>query len=91
MLGFVAVINFCIGLLPLADNFSSIGGFLSGILLGVVVLFNPQLSIMERKKGLFDYDLNKSVKLKQKLDKPILRIIALLMFVIMSVCIMYFS
>ncbi|XP_020248469.1 RHOMBOID-like protein 8 [Asparagus officinalis] len=81
MLGFVAIINCFIGLLPLADNFSSIGGFLSGILLGVVVLFNPQLSIMERKKGLFDYDLNKSVKLKQKLDKPIPRIIAFLMFV----------
>jgi len=50
MMGFVAVINFCIGLLLFADNFSSIGGFLSGILLGFVLLFNPQFSIMERRK-----------------------------------------
>lgn len=89
MLGLLAIVNLCIGLLPFADIFSSIGGFLSGILLGIMHLFNPQLAIMERKKGLFDYDLNRSVKLRQKLDKPIPRIIALLLFSMMLVCCIY--
>lgn len=89
MLGFVAILNSCIGLLPFVDNFSNIGGFLSGILLGVVLLFNPEISVRERKKGLFDQDLNRSVKLKQKLDKPILRIIALLLFSMMLVHIIH--
>ncbi|XP_008783511.1 RHOMBOID-like protein 8 [Phoenix dactylifera] len=77
---FVASMNFSVGLLPRVDNFGNIGGFLSGILLGFALLFNPQLSQLERKKGLFDYDLNRTVKLRQKLDKPALRIVALVFF-----------
>ncbi|KAJ7942580.1 Rhomboid-like protein [Quillaja saponaria] len=39
----VSVINFSLGLLPYIDNFSNIGGFVSGILLGFLLLFSPQL------------------------------------------------
>ncbi|XP_039138991.1 RHOMBOID-like protein 8 [Dioscorea cayenensis subsp. rotundata] len=73
--------NFFIGLLPYVDNFSNIGGFLTGIFLGYALLYNPQLSQLERQKGIFDYDSKSSVKLKQKLDKPALRIVALLCFI----------
>lgn len=75
--------NFFIGLLPYVDNFSNIGGFLTGIFLGYALLYNPQLSQLERQKGIFDYDSKSSVKLKQKLDKPALRIVALLCFIAM--------
>lgn len=77
---FVAFMNFSVGLVPRVDNFGNIGGFLSGILLGFALLFNPQLSQLERKKGLFDYDLNRTIKLRQKLDKPASRIVALVFF-----------
>ncbi|KAJ0969505.1 hypothetical protein J5N97_022382 [Dioscorea zingiberensis] len=70
--------NLFIGLLPYLDNFSNIGGFLIGILLGFALLYNPQLSQLERQKGIFDYDAKASVKLRQKLDKPVSRIVALL-------------
>nr|XP_010910938.2 RHOMBOID-like protein 8 isoform X2 [Elaeis guineensis] len=76
----VASMNFSLGLLPRVDNYGNIGGFLSGIVLGFALLFNPQLSQLERKKGLFDYDLNKTVQLRQKLDRPASRIVALVFF-----------
>ncbi|PKA47960.1 hypothetical protein AXF42_Ash016307 [Apostasia shenzhenica] len=81
VLSLITIINFAMGFLPYIDNVANIGGFVSGILLGLALLFNPQLSELERRKGLFDYDLNSSVKLRQKLDKPLLRIIALLILI----------
>jgi membrane associated rhomboid family serine protease len=41
------VISFCIGLLPALDNFSHIGGFLAGIVLGICILHSPD-SLRER-------------------------------------------
>ncbi|KNE64016.1 hypothetical protein AMAG_09075 [Allomyces macrogynus ATCC 38327] len=41
---FVIIITFFIGLFPQVDNFSHIGGFLIGLLLGVVVMPNINLS-----------------------------------------------
>ncbi|KAJ7959071.1 Rhomboid-like protein [Quillaja saponaria] len=76
---FVSMINFVLGLLPYIDNFSSIGGFLSGILLGFVLLFTPQL---RQVGGLFETCVKSSImlRLKQKLDRPVLRSVSLFLF-----------
>ncbi|XP_010065145.2 RHOMBOID-like protein 8 [Eucalyptus grandis] len=77
----IFTINFALGLLPYIDNFSSIGGFTSGFLLGFVSLYKPHCrDLPTNKVGLFDYGVQSSIKLKQKLDKPVLRIVALLLF-----------
>ncbi|XP_028757477.1 RHOMBOID-like protein 8 [Neltuma alba] len=75
----VFVFNFALGLLPYVDNFSSIGGFISGFLLGSALLVSPQLA--PDKAGLIDYGLKSCVKLKLKknLDRPIMRILSLVL------------
>jgi hypothetical protein len=77
------MINFVLGLLPYVDNFSNIGGFISGFLLGFVLLFSPQLRKVAQNKGdLYEYGVNVStkLKLKQKLDRPVQRSVSLLLF-----------
>lgn len=77
----IFTINFALGLLPYIDNFSSMGGFISGFLLGFVALYKPQRrELPPTKVGLFDYGGQSSIKLKQMLDEPVLRIMALLLF-----------
>ncbi|XP_031372084.1 RHOMBOID-like protein 8 isoform X1 [Punica granatum] len=81
---FIFVVNFVLGMLPFIDNFASIGGFMSGMLLGFAVLYTPRTTqVAHNKAGLFDYGIKSSARLKQKLDKPIHRIVALLVFVLM--------
>ncbi|KAK9713796.1 hypothetical protein RND81_06G052100 [Saponaria officinalis] len=79
----VFTINFALGLLPFVDNFSNIAGFISGFLLGYVLFFSPQLRKPALHKGLFDYGVKNSVTLKQKLDRPVLRAVSLVLFTLM--------
>ncbi|GMH31340.1 hypothetical protein Nepgr_033183 [Nepenthes gracilis] len=80
-LSFISSINFVVGLLPYVDNFANIGGSISGFLLGFVLFFPPQIVKESSSKGLFDYGRRKSsAALKRKLDRPILRSIALVLF-----------
>ncbi|XAR62640.1 hypothetical protein NMG60_11017478 [Bertholletia excelsa] len=77
----LSTINLLLGLLPFVNNFSNIGGFLSGFLLGLVLLFSPQVSnVAQNKGGLFDYNVKCSVKLRQKFDRPVLRSVSLVLF-----------
>ncbi|KAL5076571.1 hypothetical protein RYX36_015555 [Vicia faba] len=83
---FVFVCNFFLGFLPYVDNFSSMGGFISGFLLGTVLLFTPQLQQVAPNKGDgIDYDLKSYIKLKfkQKLDRPVTRIVSLILFTLL--------
>ncbi|KAJ4701239.1 Rhomboid-like protein [Melia azedarach] len=83
LLVFVSAINFAIGLLPYVDNFSSIGGFISGMLLGFTLLFTPRTRIVAHSKaGLFEYSVKSSMNFKLKLDRPIMRSASLLLFVL---------
>lgn len=43
------LINLAIGILPHVDNFAHIGGFLTGILLGFILLPRPQFGWLERQ------------------------------------------
>lgn len=45
----IVAINLAVGILPHVDNFAHIGGFLTGFLLGFVLLPRPQLGWMERR------------------------------------------
>ncbi|XP_017980927.1 PREDICTED: RHOMBOID-like protein 8 isoform X1 [Theobroma cacao] len=84
----VFAINFLLGLLPYIDNFANIGAFMSGFLLGFVFLFTPQIrQLSKNKAGLFEYSVKSSINLKQKLkpDRPILRSVSLLLFIILLV------
>ncbi|CAL0333254.1 unnamed protein product [Lupinus luteus] len=45
----IIVINLAIGILPHVDNFAHIGGFLTGILLGFILLLRPQYGWLEQQ------------------------------------------
>uniref|UniRef100_A0A5B6ZB57 RHOMBOID-like protein n=1 Tax=Davidia involucrata TaxID=16924 RepID=A0A5B6ZB57_DAVIN len=45
----IIVINLAVGILPHVDNFAHIGGFLTGFLLGFVLLLRPQFGWVERQ------------------------------------------
>ncbi|KAI4324923.1 hypothetical protein MLD38_030366 [Melastoma candidum] len=47
----VVVINLAIGILPRVDNFAHIGGFLTGFLLGFILLPRPQLGWLVRQNA----------------------------------------
>nr|AIY60650.1 rhomboid protein Hedne11758 [Hedera nepalensis] len=46
---FIIMINLAVGILPHVDNFAHIGGFLSGFLLGFVLLVRPQFGWLEQQ------------------------------------------
>ncbi|XP_057537587.1 RHOMBOID-like protein 8 [Amaranthus tricolor] len=79
----IFAINFTLGMVPYIDNFSNIAGFISGTLLGFVMFFSPVLRMPALQKGFYDYGFNKSVPLKQKFDRPVLRIVSLILFNLM--------
>ncbi|CAL5429839.1 unnamed protein product [Camellia sinensis] len=45
----IIVINLAVGILPHVDNFAHIGGFLTGFLLGFILLLRPQFGWLERR------------------------------------------
>ncbi|KAK1403649.1 RHOMBOID-like protein [Heracleum sosnowskyi] len=78
---FILVINMVLGLLPYVNNFSNFGGFMCGFFLGFVLLFKPDLGkLSQSKAGLFEYEIRHSFRLRQKLDRPVLRIVFLVLF-----------
>ncbi|KAL3504044.1 hypothetical protein ACH5RR_033885 [Cinchona calisaya] len=81
----ILTINLILGLVPYVNNFSNIGGFLFGFLLGFVLLFKPLVGKAAQKAGLFEYDVKHAVRLRHKLDKPVLRSISLVIFSLLLV------
>ncbi|XP_045824175.1 RHOMBOID-like protein 8 [Trifolium pratense] len=79
---FVFVCNFLLGFLPYVVNFSNIGGFISGFLLGTVLLLSPQFQQVAPSKGdQIDYSLKSyMLKFKQKPDRSVTRIVSLILF-----------
>ncbi|CAK9136799.1 unnamed protein product [Ilex paraguariensis] len=69
----IVVINLAVGILPFVDNFAHIGGFLTGILLGFVLLPRPQFGWIERRNMPADV----RVKYKYKAYQYVLWLISL--------------
>lgn len=74
----IIAINLAVGILPHVDNFAHIGGFLSGFLLGFVLLLRPQFGWMENRH----LPANAQVKSKHKPYQYVLVIIALVFLVV---------
>uniref|UniRef100_A0A7C9D4G4 RHOMBOID-like protein n=2 Tax=Opuntia streptacantha TaxID=393608 RepID=A0A7C9D4G4_OPUST len=51
-LTFVIIINLAVGILPHMDNFAHIGGFITGFLLGFILLIRPQFGWASTKHAL---------------------------------------
>ncbi|KAL6493782.1 hypothetical protein OROGR_031691 [Orobanche gracilis] len=82
----ILMLNAILGLTPLVNNFSNIGGFISGLLVGFMLLFKPNAGkVYQNKEGIFDYDVKNSTKLKQMLDKPVSRIVCLVILSLLLV------
>ncbi|KAJ6804154.1 RHOMBOID-like protein 3 isoform X1 [Iris pallida] len=73
----IIVINLAVGILPHVDNFAHIGGFLTGFLLGFVLLIRPQFGWVERHS----LPPASQVKLKHKTYQYILLVIALMLLI----------
>ncbi|KAL6563204.1 hypothetical protein OROHE_005791 [Orobanche hederae] len=68
------------------QQFSNIGGFISGLLVGFMLLFKPHVGkVYQNKGGIFDYDVKNSTKLKQTLDRPVSRIVCLVILSLLLV------
>ncbi|XP_038978099.1 RHOMBOID-like protein 2 isoform X2 [Phoenix dactylifera] len=73
----IIVINLAVGILPRIDNFAHIGGFLTGFLLGFVLLVRPQFAWLERH----NLPPVSQVESKHKAYQKILWVIALVLLV----------
>ncbi|CAL9089104.1 RHOMBOID-like protein 3 [Musa acuminata AAA Group] len=73
----IIIINLGIGLFPHVDNIAHIGGFVSGFLLGFVLLIQPRVGWMERD----DLPPSAQVTSKYKAYQCVLWVIALLLLI----------
>ncbi|ONK73388.1 uncharacterized protein A4U43_C04F30970 [Asparagus officinalis] len=74
----IIVINLAVGILPHVDNFAHLGGFLTGFLLGFVLLMRPQFGWIERR----NLPPASQVKSKHKAYQYVLCVIALLLLIV---------
>ncbi|RRT77105.1 hypothetical protein B296_00010794 [Ensete ventricosum] len=78
---FIIVINLAVGLLPDVDNFAHIGGFVSGFLLGFMLLIRPHFGWVSRESALPRYH-STPVKHKHNICQYILWIAAAILLVV---------
>lgn len=52
----IVAINLALGILPHVDNFAHIGGFVTGFLLGFVLLIRPQYGYISQKYTPVEYN-----------------------------------
>ncbi|KAF8379439.1 hypothetical protein HHK36_028875 [Tetracentron sinense] len=74
----IIAINLAVGILPHVDNFAHIGGFLTGYLLGFVMLLRPQFGWVEHQNLPADV----RVKSKYKVYQYILWLVALVLLIV---------
>ncbi|XP_009622184.1 RHOMBOID-like protein 2 [Nicotiana tomentosiformis] len=75
----IIAINLAVGILPHVDNFAHLGGFITGFLLGCVLLIRPQFGWMDKKRAPSGY-FAASKKSKYKIYQYILLIMSLAIF-----------
>nr|AIY60754.1 rhomboid protein Alipl6488 [Alisma plantago-aquatica] len=79
---FIIAINLAIGLLPRVDNFAHLGGFITGFLLGFVLLIRPHFGWVAQKSLPMSSLPSKSAKRKHKAYQYLLWIIAAILLTI---------
>ncbi|XP_021601763.1 RHOMBOID-like protein 1 isoform X2 [Manihot esculenta] len=77
----IIVINLAVGILPHVDNFAHIGGFLSGFLLGFVLLIRPQFGWINQKACPPGY-IAPPVKSKHKTYQYVLWVFSLVLLIV---------
>ncbi|VFR03315.1 unnamed protein product [Cuscuta campestris] len=77
----IILINLGVGILPHVDNFAHLGGFVTGFLLGFILLIRPQFGYVSRKNAPPGYFLP-SRKAKHKIYQCILLILALILLIL---------
>lgn len=78
----IIVVNLAFGLLPHVDNFSHIGGFVSGFLLGFVFLMRPQFGWVNRKNIVPGYNANSVVNSKHNAYQYVLGLLSLILLIV---------
>ncbi|KAK9755238.1 hypothetical protein RND81_01G011800 [Saponaria officinalis] len=74
----IILINLAVGILPHVDNFAHIGGFITGFLLGFVLLIRPQFGWVSQKHHRRELGLQ-SIKSKHKPYQYVLLVVAALL------------
>ncbi|XP_043698250.1 RHOMBOID-like protein 2 [Telopea speciosissima] len=75
---FIIAINLAVGILPHVDNFAHIGGFLTGFLLGFILLVRPQFGWVERG----NLPANVRAKSKYKPYQYVLWLVSLVLLIV---------
>lgn len=70
----IILINMAVGILPHVDNFAHLGGFITGFLLGFVLMIRPQFGYISKKRNPY---MAASSKSKYKIYQFILLIVSL--------------
>lgn len=68
----IIAINLAVGLLPHVDNFAHLGGFMTGFLLGFVLLIRPQFGYVSQKSSPLGYHTGYAKKPKYKVYQYVL-------------------
>lgn len=76
----VIAINLAVGIVPHVDSSAHIGGFISGFLLGFVLLIRPQFGWINRKHIPPGYNIE-LVKPKHKTYQHILWLVAIILLI----------
>ncbi|KAB1217186.1 Inactive rhomboid protein 1 [Morella rubra] len=74
----IIVINLAVGILPYVDNFAHIGGFLTGLLLGFVLLLRPQFGWVESQY----LPAGASVHSKYKVYQYVMWVVSLVLLIV---------
>ena len=74
----IIAINLAVGILPHVDNFAHIGGFLTGFLLGFVLLLRPQFGWVGRSH----LPAGARVKSKHKAYQYVFWVIAVVLLIV---------
>ncbi|XP_044477285.1 RHOMBOID-like protein 1 isoform X2 [Mangifera indica] len=78
---FIITVNLAMGILPHVDNFAHIGGFLSGFLLGFVLLIRPQFGWVRQRSVPPGYIVT-SVKSKHRTYQYVLWILSVIILIV---------
>ncbi|XP_075478881.1 RHOMBOID-like protein 2 isoform X1 [Primulina tabacum] len=76
----IILVNLAVGILPHVDNFAHFGGFVSGFLLGFVLLIRPQFGWVSQKNAVSNYFASKP-KSKYKIYQYIFLVLSLMLLI----------